>query len=63
MTSGWHITIDYADGRPRREVFSAIASPPVAVETALREIGMGDERTGSFQITVTMKGGRNGTEE
>lgn len=52
---GWHITIDYADGRPGREVFSAIHSPVAATEAAMREVGMTDEQTGSFQITVTME--------
>lgn len=49
----WRITIDYADGRERKETTSPVHSAPVAVESVLREAGMGDEFHGSFQITVT----------
>lgn len=49
----WHITVDYADDRPRREMDMPIHSAPAAVESALRKMGMGDEHYGSFQITVT----------
>lgn len=52
--TGWKITLDGWPDWPRGRtiVWSRIASLPVAVESALREHDIGDDFSGSLQITV-----------
>lgn len=52
----WHVEVAFAGDKWEREtVATEVASPYLgpAVESALHELGVSTERTGSFQITVT----------
>lgn len=49
----WHVRVDFADDRPRLEISVSTPMLGPAIETALHQLGVSEERTGSYQITIT----------